>query len=93
MMLGVLHLQVKMKNSMITVVNYLHKGRWYGCADDAGNAFGYYGFGGSSIDNSQPSDDLCIGAIGFGRPKVGKGSGDGIFCGSGIYSNCGKRKA
>jgi len=43
---------------MITVVNYLHKGRWYGCADDASNAFGYYGFGGSSIDNSQPSDDL-----------------------------------
>lgn len=78
---------------MITIVNYLNKGRWYGCADVTGYAFSNHGSGRQAIDNLEPSDDLCIGATGFGRPKMGKGSGDGIFCGSGIYSNGGKRKA
>ena len=78
---------------MITIVNYLDKGRWYGCADDASSALGTHGSRRQVLDNFEPNDDLCTSTAGFGRPKMGKGSGDGIFCGSGIYSNGGKRKA
>ena len=80
-------------SSMITIVNYLNKGRWYGCANGTGSSFGDYGSWRSPIDNFEPWDDLCIGSVGFGRPEVGEGSGDGIFCGSGIYSNGSQGKA
>ena len=78
---------------MITVVNYFNKGRWYGCSNGKGSALGDHGFRGSPIDNSEPWDDLCIGSAGFGRPEVGEGSGNGVFCGSGIYSNGSQGKA
>lgn len=71
----------------------LNKGRWYGCADGASSAFGTHGIGRPTLDNFEPSDDLCIGAAGIGRPKMGKGSGHGVFCGSGIYSNGSQGKA
>ena len=78
---------------MITTHSILIKGQWYGCADDACHSFGTNGSWGSALDNFKSGDDLCISTAGFGRPKVGKGGSDGIFCGSGIYPNGGKRKA
>ena len=78
---------------MIAIVSYLHKGQWYGCADDASDALGTHGFGRQVLDNFEPNDDLCTSTAGFGRTKMGTSGSDGIFCGSGIYSNGGKRKA
>ena len=78
---------------MITVVNYFNKGRWYGCANGKGGALGAHGLRRPPIDNFEFGDDLCIGVAGLGRPEVGESGGDGVFCGSGIYSNGSQGKA
>ena len=80
---------------MISHTNILIKGQWYGCRNGSGYPIGADGAWGSPIDNTKFGHDIHSGAVGVGRPEMGKSGCHGIFCDSGLYSNGdqGKEKA
>lgn len=93
MISGVLPLLPMRKNSMIMLHNIPIKEKSNGCSIVESNAFSIIGSWRSPLDNFEPSDDLCTSVAGFGRPKMGKGSGHGIFRFSGLCSNGNQGKA